>query len=76
MSGSLARVDRLWYCTGCRYFAYSHPSLTLYDDEGNETGGDVHVCPVCGEKDWHWCGGDNREKRLGYAREAFGGKTP
>lgn len=65
----LARVDRLWRCTGCGYFAYSSPWLSIYDDEGNEVGGDQHVCPGCGEKDWHWCGGDSREKRIGYAQE-------
>lgn len=68
---ALARVDRLWRCTGCGYFAYSSPWRTLYDDKGCEVGGYSDVCPECGEECWHWCGGDDRATRVKYA-EAIG----
>lgn len=71
LTGALERVDRLWRCTGCGYFAYSSPWRTLYDDEGREIGGYEDECPECGERCWHWCGGDSRPQRVKYA-EAIG----
>ncbi len=65
----LGRVDRLWRCTGCGYFAYSFPYEDILDEEGRDVGTQIHRCPVCREMDWHWCGGDDREKRIGYAKE-------
>jgi hypothetical protein len=67
--GTLERVDRLWRCTGCGYFAYSFPVEDITDDGGKNIGAASHVCPECGEQCWHWCGGDSREKRLAYAKE-------
>ncbi len=60
------RIDRLWCCCRCGYFAFSSPdfSITFF---GDEIGGGSHKCPECGDSYWHWCGGDNREKRMGYA---------
>lgn len=73
MAADLSRVDRLWRCTRCGYFAYSAPYGTLYDDEGQEAGGFQDECPCCGEACWHWCGGDSREARLGYLEAARAG---
>ncbi len=70
----LDRVDRLWQCTRCHYFAFSCPWFTVFDEDGNEIGGGNHDCPVCGDSDWHWCGGDSRDKRLGYAQEVARGR--
>lgn len=67
---ALHRVDRLWRCTGCGYFAWSMPAEDVVDDGGCEIGAMQHVCPTCGEQNWHWCGGDSRDKRLEYAKEA------
>lgn len=64
----LERVDRLWRCTGCGYFAHSLPYEDIYEDDVC-VGATIHRCPVCREMDWHWCGGDNREKRIGYAKD-------
>jgi NAD-dependent dihydropyrimidine dehydrogenase PreA subunit len=65
---ALARVDRLWRCTGCGYFAYSCPWRTVYFF-GDQVGGYEDACPECGEQCWHWCGGDSREKRIAYAQQ-------
>lgn len=67
ISPDLSRVDRLWQCTRCGYFAYSLPVDSLYDDDGKEVGAVLHRCPTCADTDWHWCGGDDRETRIGYA---------
>jgi len=65
---ALARVDRLWRCTRCGYFAWSSPDYSIYDDDGEEIGAGQHECPECGERCWHWCGGDSRDKRIEYTR--------
>lgn len=70
----LSRVDRLWRCTRCGYLAFSFPYEDLQDDEGKDAGTFIHTCPECGEQDWHWCGGDDREKRIGYLQEFLRGR--